>query len=244
VTRSRPTLRGLALPLFVEGDNLVVRGGDGDSTRLPLTGDGAVAALSPYRYSTSTRSVERGQGSHFWWWVGKWRRGQPSPAHSVTTETDASMSLPAEAGFSAGKWRRWTFDLTVEWGVAALDRNGDVLLRMRPLRNLRQMRRFAQASGLAFVEEQLTDPDRLGRAPEVITSRAAFLGKGTRRAINAVSFVLAGGVGLATYAALARNEFDNPTAAVPAALAFVACRGLFGWLLGRSTTWIVARFRD
>jgi hypothetical protein len=146
---SRPTLRGLVLPLSVEGDRLVVRGRDGDTTRLPLTGDGAVTALSPYRYSTSTKSVERGQGTHFWWRVGNWRRGQPPPGDSVTTGTidQASISVPAEMGVYAGKWRWWTINFTVEWGIAALDRNGDVLLRMRPLRSLGQVRRFAQACG-------------------------------------------------------------------------------------------------
>ena len=238
-------MRGLTLPFSIEGDHLVVRGRYGDTSRLPLTGDGAVAALAPYRYSTSTSSEESGQGIQTWWRVGGSGRGQPPPGHSALTDTgdQTAISVPAQAGFHVGGWQRWSFDLSVEWGVAALDRNGEVLLRMRPLRNLAQVRRFAQACGLAFVEEQMTDPARLGRAPELITGTDALLGKGTRKAIDVVGFVLAAVVGLVVYAALAQGGVGGVMAVLPAVVAFLACRSLFGWLLRRFGAWVVARSR-
>jgi hypothetical protein len=145
-------LRGLARPLFVEGDHLVVRGRDGSLTRLQLTGDGAVTALLPYRYSTATNSGERGQGTRTWSRVGNRRRGQPPPGFG--TFNQPLNPLSAEVGGFTGKWWQRTFSFEVEWGIAALDRNGNVLLRMRPLRSLGQVRRFAQACGLAFIESR------------------------------------------------------------------------------------------
>jgi hypothetical protein len=226
-------LRERRLPLFVEGDHLAVLDRDGNVTRLPLTGNGAVTALAPYRYTSSATSEEHGQGTQTWWRVAGWGRGRRAPGFSRSTGT------LAEAGFSTGpRWER-SFSLSVEWGIAALDRNGTVLLRMRPLRNLRRMRRFAADCGLAFTEQQVTDPGRLGPAPEVITDTTALLSGGARNAIETVGWLLALFAGFAVYTAVG----GGMGAAIAAVVGGFVCQGLIRWLLTRLAVLIAGRSR-
>jgi hypothetical protein len=97
----------------------------------------------------------------------------------------------------------------------------------------------------------MTDPERLAPAPVVVTSTSDLLHKGTHMAIDTVSGGLAGAAGLAAYAALGggptQGELDSSTVigvAVPVAVTFSACQGLFRSLLGRRGARIAARPRD
>lgn len=182
-------LAGRDTPLSVKNEHLVVHGRDGRVRRLRLTGDGGAVALAPYRYTTSWQSGRRFTG--------------------VTTEpgvaTDAGWREPSqrpvnEAGLFAGVAAEKEWQRTIEWGTAVLDRNGTVLLRMQSLRGVRKMRRIAEAFGLEFTEEQVTDPERLRPAP--VLAVGSLLGARAERLLNAVGVALAVGTAVAVAAAV------------------------------------------
>ncbi|GAA5119820.1 hypothetical protein [Pseudonocardia adelaidensis] len=223
-------MREHGLPLFVDDDHLAVLDRDGNVTRLPLTGDGAVTALAPYRHTSSETSEEHGRGIRTWWRVAGMGRRPPGSSQPEAL---------AQVGFSAGRsWER-SSSVEVEWGIAALDRDGNVLLRMRPLRARRRMRGFAADCGLEFVEQQITDPGRLAPAPEVITSTSALLGTGARNAIETVSWLLALTIGFAVYAALG----GGVVAAIVAVVAGLGGEFLIQRLLTRCGVRIAMRSR-
>ncbi|MGH3588093.1 MAG: hypothetical protein ACRDQ0_17445 [Pseudonocardia sp.] len=223
-------MRELGLPLFVDGDHLAVLDREGEVVRLPLTGDGAVTALAPYRYSSSESSSDQWRGTRTWSRVGdRW---------SGTAAFPRNRGAFAEVGVVVGKGWRGSVEATVEWGIVALDRDGNVLLRIRPLRNLGQVRRFAQDCGLEFIEEQITDPRRLAATPELVTSTAALLSKGTRKTLDVAGSLLAVVAGLLVLLGM------GVAFVALAVVAFLVCRPLFRWLLVRGGVWIAVRRRS
>jgi hypothetical protein len=207
-------VREHGLPLFVEDSYLAVLDRGGDVTRLPLTGDGAVVALAPYRHSSSASTEEHGSGVRTWWRVAGHERG-----HRPAQPGDHSI---AQVGFTAGPYHQRSWQYEVEWGIAALDRHGTVLLRMRPLRELERVRGFAADCGLAFHEEQITDPARLARSPVVVTGTDVLVGSGARIAIQATALLVALIVGIAVFAAAFAALGAGPSVPLAAVAGFVA----------------------
>jgi hypothetical protein len=200
VVMSQP--RDPEFPLFVEDEHLEVRGRDGAVVRLPLAGDRAVVALADYRYRYSEQPNERKEETDTsWTWGDADDTEVPHSWDDVTStseRTDGPLSHQVGRAKTASRQRSWA--LVFESGTVALDRNGSALLRMRPLRGSRKVRRVAASAGLNFLDEKVTDPERLGQAPEVVTR--PLLGKGAKRMISAISLVLAVLPALAVFAAV------------------------------------------
>ena len=161
-------MRRSASPLLIRDGELVVHGRNGKVVTLPMTGDGAVAALAPYRFSQSRTAtqVERG-----------------------TRRTGTSRYAVVHTG------RRFVFakEYTLEHGVAMLDHRGAVLLRVRGLPQ-RKLRRFAADHGLPYRDEKLTDPEVLRAAPELVTGRYAQLPSWTHKIAERSGFVVGASV--------------------------------------------------